>query len=506
MGRNVAPLLILSFAFAGTQAFGLTLQSVGAHYPPATVAGLSNYATPAIGTAALVTDGNSSCVSGQIPVGGGSTICQVVFDGAHWRELRGVSTNTPQAHGGAGDWRMHDGQTYNSATLAADGACNSGSSSFTSATGGFTTADIGKILVIGCPDGSITGPGTVAEYCSPLIATVATVSSGTTVSFNSLSAASGGTGQSSCATTVSSAKWYIGTNNRTALQSCVNASNCTVASAGVYGAVGGIVWNTSNNNLTCMPNTLLFDPMHGNSSGSILVSAFMTMTSANNNRISGCTFQGSDKFGVYDSRINGDQLLCVGCAGNGPSNNTITNSTFTQSWGDAAIQIGGDFPNPPSNGNQVVQSTFTLSGLFSWANINGNNDVFAFNNITNGGTDIEPDTTTDQTYSNLIHDNIVTTTSNGKNFNYGSSPCNSVNQSYNTSNGCMAVMLFTGCSVSDCSATEIGGVTQMYNNTLTGPILTYCTSGTIHSNNTKNFGAGGNGVSGSPTSVSPCPF
>src|SRR5262249_13948341 len=156
-------------------------------------------------------------------------------------------------------------------------------------------------------------------------------------------------------------------------------------------------------------------------------------------------------------------------------------------WGDAAIQIGGDFPNPTSNGNQVVQSTFTLSGLFSWANINGNNDVFAFNNVTNGGTDIEPETTTDQTYSNLLHENTVTTTSNGKNFNYGSSPCNSVNQSYNTSNGCMAVMLFTGCSVSDCSATEIGGVTQMYNNTLTGPILTYCTSGTIHSNNTKNF-------------------
>ena len=505
MGRNVTVVLVVLFV-ATSQADAVTLQSLYGHYPPSTVAALSDYATPVTGTVAIVTDANSSCVADQIPVGGGSTPCQVAFDGVHWRELRGVSGNTPQAYGGAGNWRMHDGQTYNSVTLTADGSCSSGSGTFTSASGAFTSADIGKILVIGCADGSTTGPGTVAEYCSPLIGTVATVSSTTTVSFNSLAASSGGTGQSTCAATVSSAKWYIGTNNRTALQTCVNTGNCAVASAGVYGAVGGILWNTSNKTLTCSPNTVLFDPMHGNSSGTVLVGAFMSMTSANNNTITGCTMQGTDKFGVYDSRINADQLICIGCDGGGPSNNTITNSTFTQTWGDASIQVGGDFPNPTSNGNQIIHDTFSTSGLFSWADINGNNNVYAFNSDTNDGTDIEPDFTTDQTYSNLVHDNTVTTTSNGKNFNYGSAPCNGVNQSYNTANGCMAVMLFNGCSVSDCAASEISGATQMYNNTMTGPILTYCTSNTIHSNNTKNSGAGGNGVTDPPSSVSPCPF
>ena len=115
-------------------------------------------------------------------------------------------------------------------TTRTDGAITTGTATLTSASGTFTSADVGKPL-------TVTGAGTAGV---PLVTTISAVTSATQVTL-----------AANAATTVSGASYTYGTDNRAAIQLALTDSKtagrgCVYAPAGSYGVSGTATCPTDN--------------------------------------------------------------------------------------------------------------------------------------------------------------------------------------------------------------------------------------------------------------------
>jgi hypothetical protein len=177
----------------------------GNQIPITNVAGLASVLGKQNGSLAVVTNGSSAldCSSG----GGANTVlCQ--FNGSGWSAVASAGKQLVDVrdYGAVGD-----------AQLATDCSSISGSAVINCSTSHFTSADIGKVIVL-WQAGLIYS----VNFTEPLSATILTVNSGTQVT---LSVAAGATINPSPHTA-----W--GTNNQTAVTNAINNSTCSKTNAG----------------------------------------------------------------------------------------------------------------------------------------------------------------------------------------------------------------------------------------------------------------------------------
>jgi parallel beta-helix repeat protein len=399
-----------------------------------------------------------------------------------------------------------------------NGTCNG--TNFSSPTGAFAAADVGKVIVISgdsrstMPAGthdvlgnSVLGSANLFTWDnSPLFTTVVAVNSGTSLTL-----------ADPCNPLIqglNTAVWDMGTDNSAALQSCLQGGTCVVPS-GTYLMSGpptssppynSEVTPPSNSQLLCNGATFVF-PHHddyvgvNNNGVSTAVNiSFLTLIGVHDVTISGCTILGTNQnvdvtndVGGSGKTIQSNFAILISA---GAANNRLVGNTLRKGWSDGDIyfsdRIGsasatfqGASPSHAAPVNNVIsQNTFSDCGFNGIAIISGNGNTIEKNVLMDCNIDIEPNGDSDDgpTLGNVIRGNTVQVARRPP---AGAPP---------PGTGTHVPVSFQSCAVPSCDTTG-GYSVEIRDNTFVGQITleAYCAHsgslGQIWTNNT--FSANG---------------